>query len=348
MTTRRQFLKTSSLSLLTLGLTSRFAAPALATSPYTIRYSGGSGGIVLYAELAEALGYFDNLLLERVGGPIGGPASIQAVATKQIHFGVPFNASIVSARAAGVPIKGFIGYYGTNEITPSAYYVLENSPIRNARDLIGRKVGLNTLGAAEEAFLDVYLIDAGLSAAEMKEVIRIVLPPSTGEQALRSGQVDLVPLRDAALHHAETLGGGQLQPLFSAHGLLGNFTQASYVVRERFIEEEPQVMENLTQGIARAILWAQANDPAEVVARYSAYLNKRNLPEEAQAFAGWKSTGVANAGGVITPNEFATWVNWLETTGEIAKGAVSVEELYTNRFNPFAQTIRPASEAGLL
>ena len=44
-----------------------------------------------------------------------------------------------------------IGYYGSDKDSYNGFYVLEDSPIRTARDLIGKKIGVNTLGAHAEA-----------------------------------------------------------------------------------------------------------------------------------------------------------------------------------------------------
>ena len=51
---------------------------------------------------------------------------------------------------------------------------------------------------------------------------------------------------------------------------------------------------------------------------------------------------MANAGGAISPIEFERWITWLEATGEIEKGKVEAEDLYTNEFN-LLETPAPAA-----
>lgn len=55
--------------------------------------------------------------------------------------------------------------------------MLKDSPIHTARDLIGKKVGMNTLGAHSEAMLDIYLQRHGLSQADIKKVEPLGVPP---------------------------------------------------------------------------------------------------------------------------------------------------------------------------
>ncbi|WP_344447753.1 ABC transporter substrate-binding protein, partial [Kitasatospora nipponensis] len=141
-----------------------------------LRYQGWAGQVTL-PELAEDLGYFGEVKLEWVGNTISGPQDIQSAATGQTDFGGAFNGAGVKLIAAGAPVKAVISYYGVDEFTYSGYYVLADSPIRSARDLQGKKVGMNTLGAHSEALLDIYLQRNGLTAAEIAKVEPIVIPP---------------------------------------------------------------------------------------------------------------------------------------------------------------------------
>ena len=121
--------------------------------------------------------------LKWVGNTISGPQDIQSAATGQIDFGGAFNGAVVKLAARKAPIKAVISYYGVDKAAYNGFYVLEDSPIRSARDLIGKKVGMNTLGAHSEAMLDIYLQRHGLSPAEIKKVEPLVVPPVNTEQS---------------------------------------------------------------------------------------------------------------------------------------------------------------------
>ena len=128
-----------------------------------IRYQGWAGQVT-FTELAEDLGYLAPLKLKWVGNTISGPQDIQTVVTGDIDIGGAFYGAIIKLIAAKAPIKAVVGYYGSDDNTYNGYYVKEDSPIKTARDLIGKKVAVNTLGAHLEFVLREYLARNGLSA----------------------------------------------------------------------------------------------------------------------------------------------------------------------------------------
>jgi ABC-type nitrate/sulfonate/bicarbonate transport system substrate-binding protein len=288
-----------------------------------------------YLELAKDLGYLGDLSIKRVGNTISGPQDIQSVATGQADIGGAFNGAIVKLVQAGAPITAVVGYYGADETTYTGYYVLEDSPIRSARDLIGKKVGVNTLGAHHEAVLEIWLREQGLSDEEIEQVELTVIPPVNAEQALRQGQIDVAVLTFALRDRA--LDGGGLREILSDYDALGPFTAGSLVLRDDFVEKNPGTTRTLVDGIAKAIAWAQDTPREEVVARLQKVAKDNGRPEDAETLGFWKSTGVANKGGAISEQEVSTWVDWLTQTGQIPEGSVRPADVYTNDFNPYAK-----------
>jgi ABC-type nitrate/sulfonate/bicarbonate transport system substrate-binding protein len=143
-----------------LACTSSRAAPLPAGDGLEVsvlRYQGAAGQVT-FPELAEDLGYFGELRLEYVGNTISGPQDIQTVVTRDTDFGAAFNGAIVNLVAAGAPIRSVIGMSSIDERTWSGFYVLDSSNIRTARDFIGKKVAMNTLGAHSQFMLEEYLI----------------------------------------------------------------------------------------------------------------------------------------------------------------------------------------------
>ncbi len=162
---------------------------------------------VLLPELAEALGYLGDLKLEKVSDYVGGPESIQFTATGETDFATAFNGAIIKSNAKGVKIKSVLGSYGSDENTFYGYYALEDSNIKTAKDLIGKQIGVNILGAHAEIVLKRFLRDNGLTEDEIKEVELVVVPATSAEQILRAGQIDVVGLngtfKDKALEIAK-------------------------------------------------------------------------------------------------------------------------------------------------
>ncbi|WP_223166806.1 ABC transporter substrate-binding protein [Nonomuraea sp. SYSU D8015] len=310
-------------------------AEATAAGPEVkvLRYQG-SVGTVTFPELAEELGFLGDVKLKWVGNTTSGPQDIQSAATGQTDFGGAFDGAIVKLKAAKAPIRAVIGYYGSDKDTFNGYYVTENSPIKTARDLIGKKIGVNTLGAHHEAVIKEYLRREGLTPEEAKQVQLVVIPPVNTEQALRQGRLDVGTL--GGLLKDKALERGGLRPLFTDVDLLGPFTAGSVVLREDFIAENPTTTRTFVTGFAKAIEWAQTHSREEVIATFERIIAKRGRNESADAVRFWKSTGIAGKGGVIAEKEFQTWIDWLEREGEIRPGQVKAADLYTNTFNPYA------------
>lgn len=300
-----------------------------------LRYQG-SVGAVTFPELAEELGYLSPLKLAWIGNTISGPQDIQAAATGQTDFGGAFNGAIVKLAAAKAPIKAVIGYYGSDKDSYVGYFVADGSPIKGPRDLIGKKIGVNTLGAHLEAVVKEYLKRGGLTPEEIKQVELVVVPPVNTEQSLRQGQIDVAALsgilRDKALER------GGIHPLFKDIDLFGPFTAGSVVLTEKFIKQNPATVKKFVEAFAKAVEWTQTHSREEVIAKSKEIIAKRKRNEDSTAIEFWKSSGVANKGGVIDAREFQTWIDWLEREGEIKPGQVKAEDVFTNEYNPFGGT----------
>lgn len=298
-----------------------------------VRYQG-SVGAVTFPELAEDLGYLAPLKLKFIGNTISGPQDIQAVVTGDTDFGGAFNGAIVKLLAAKAPITPVIAYYGVDDKTWTGYYVLDGSSIKTARDLIGKKIAVNTLGAHHEFVIKEFLHREGLTKEEIDQVTLVVVPPVTTEQTLRANQIDVATLggvlRDKALER------GGIHPLFTDKDLFGTFSAGSYVLTNQFIKENPKATRKFVEATAKAIEWARTTPREEVVARYEKIIANRSRKEDTQAIKFWKSVGVAGKGGTISETEFTTWVDWLVKEGTLKQGELNPKVLFSNEFNPYA------------
>lgn len=298
-----------------------------------LRYQGSVGQVTL-PELAADLGYLGDVTLNWIGNVTGGPADIQATATGQSDVGGAFNGAIVKLQTANAPITAVVSYYGSDAQTFQGYYVRDDSPIRGPRDLIGKRVGMNTLGAHAEAVLRTWLARGGLTADEIGRVELVALPPVNTEQSLRAKQIDVAVLGGVIRDKAVAAGG--IRTVFTDYELLGAFSAGSYVFRDDFIARNPDTVRAFVTGVGKAIEWARTQPRETVVARLKEIIGKRGRNEDATLVDYWKSSGVAETGGVITDREFATWIDWLADAGELKGPRPEPADLYTNRFNAFA------------
>lgn len=298
-----------------------------------LRYQGWAGS-VLYPELAEDLGYLAPLKLKWIGNTISGPQDIQAVASGDIEFGGAFAGAIINLKAANAPVKWVISHYGVDDKTYSSLLVLKDGPIKNGRDLIGKKVGVNTLGAHSEFITKEYLRRQGLKEDEIKQVSLVVLPPVSAEQALRQNQVEGIIAGGILQDQAVERGG--VRSLFSDYELYGKFSAGGYVLKDKFIKENPNTARKFVEATAKAIEWAQTTPRDEVIARFEKIIKERNRNEDTSPLKYWKSTGIAGKGGVTSDKEVQTWIDFLVKDGKLKEGQVKPSDVYTNEFNPYA------------
>ncbi|ABG96723.1 possible ABC sulfonate transporter, substrate binding component [Rhodococcus jostii RHA1] len=304
-----------------------------------LRYEGTTGQ-VSFPELAADLGYYQKVELNWIGDTTSGPQSIQNAATGQTDFGGAFNGAVLKLAAADSPITSVIGYYGSDKETFNGYYVLDGSPITSARDLIGKKVGMNTLGAHHEFLVREWLAREGLTPDEIKQVELTVVPPVNTEQALRQGQIDVGTLGSVFRDKAVERGG--IRPLFTDESIFGSFTYGSLLFRDDFIAKNKDAVADFVQGTARAIRWTQTTPRDDVIAKFRDIITKRGRNETTDLIGYWKTPGVAGPGGVITDKEIQTWIDWLVRNGELEDGKLTPADVYTNEYNPYANGTYPA------
>lgn len=288
----------------------------------TIRYLGGSGGLSAH-ELAAELGYFEDtgITLENVGNAAGGPESLIALAGGSVDLGSAATAAVLNSIAAG---NDFVAAYPSNGITEEAqsiFYVLEDSPIREIKDIVGKTIAVNTLGAHLEYAVREALHQNGLppDAANL-----IVVPGPQLEQVLRSGQVDVAAFGywQTTFEGAARQNGG-LRKVFGDTEVLGEIAGGFVTLRRDWVEAHPEAARIFVEQSARALDYAREfPEETKVVLRDA--LNARgengNL---AQYFQGY---GVRQ-GGLAVERDVQFWIDVLEREGKVAAGTLSPSEI---------------------
>lgn len=250
-----------------------------------LRYQGSANSVTL-PELAQDLGYLGDVKLKWVGNTTSGPQDIQSAATGQTDFGGAFAGAVVKLIEAGAPVKAVVNYYGEDEKTFNGFYVKEDSPIRSARDFIGKKIAVNTLGAHADAVINTYLRKSGLSAEEAKQVQLVPLPPNDTEEAIRRGQVDAGAL--GGVLQSKAIAAGGLRSVFSDVQFFGSFAGGPYVLRNDFIAKNPDTTRTFVTGVAKAIEWERTTPRKDVIARFTKIIKERGRNESTDALQYWK------------------------------------------------------------
>ncbi|WP_024803180.1 ABC transporter substrate-binding protein [Nocardia sp. BMG51109] len=298
-----------------------------------LRYQGQTGQVTPF-ELADDLGYFSRIALRWENDSTSGPANIQAAATRQIEFGSAFNGAVVKLIAGRAPVRPVLSSYGADDRSFTGYYVRDDSGITSARDLIGKKVGVNTLGAHHEFVTREWLHRQGLSAEDIEQVQFVVLPPVSTEDSLHKGQIDVAAL--GSVFRDTALARGGIHPLFTDKDLFGTFDYGTYIFRTDYIEKHRDAVRDFVQGTARAIRWMQVTPREEVLARFESIIHQRGRNENTNLLQYWRSSGIPVPGAVIEERDLQIWIDWLVRNNELDAGELTAKDLYTNDDNPYA------------
>ena len=141
------------------------------------------GGNQLGEIAARKLGYFDQEDIDFQIQP-GGPSidGVAIVASGRFELGqVSSSPSLMLAVSQGLPIKCFaVGI----QKHPYCFFSLKKSPIRNAQDMVGKRIGIQSTG--------IILLRALLAKNKIPEKEVNIVPIGADMTPLMTGQVDAV------------------------------------------------------------------------------------------------------------------------------------------------------------
>jgi len=263
---RRAFV--SSVVILTLVACLSFSSgPARAQKTFRLRV-----GIIPITEMltiyvAADKGYFAQEGLEVEMIPMaGGAVILPALVGGSIDIAYSNIVSIILAKAEGMPLKIIMhnksedsmkapdapgGYKGG-----SAIMVRANSDIRSAKDIEGRKFAVNTLYGINWLFAQEWMRMEGADPAKAKW---LEIPFQNMAVALETGQVDAVTAADPTLTVLKTTGKGRILKYYFST-VKANVMVASFVATDKWIKEQPEVMQKFVRAMSRAIEYANTHE----------------------------------------------------------------------------------------
>jgi len=295
---------------------------AFAAEDVKFRYLASQGGLSAH-ELAAELGYFDGagITFENVGYATGGPASLIALASGDVEIGSAATSAVLNSIIGG---NDFVAAYpsnGINDEVQSIFYVLDDSPIRDIKDIAGKTIAVNTLGAHLDYTIREALHSVGLPSDAANQ---IVVPGPQLEQVLRSGQVDVSAFGywQTTFEGAAKQKGG-LRAIFDDTDVLGDIAGGFIVLRRDFIEKHPEAAKVFVEQSARALDYAREH-PEETRAIFAKALTERGEnPDIAQYFRGY---GV-RPGGKAVERDLQFWIDVLVREGKLKEGQLSAEDI---------------------
>jgi ABC-type nitrate/sulfonate/bicarbonate transport system substrate-binding protein len=273
-----------------------------------------------------------------VGGGGGGTTALQALIANNVDTAGSAWPAWINIVASGGKIKAVLGTIVStrdNKSGTSGLLVLEESGIHTVKDLVGKRIAVNVLGAEADYVIREYLKQNGLS---IDQVQLVVVPMENQEQMLRSRQVDAAawttsggPQFDMAVEK----GGVREIPGTRNYDVKGETVFLGFGFRNDFIKKHPEAVRNYVRAydVARRILYDEfQKDPGRV---------RKVHAEIAEAKGGNPRLSRYYEANSWTPKfpfmadkDFQWWIDRFVASGQLKPGQIKPTDIYTNEFNP--------------
>ena len=263
----------------------------------------------------------------------GSIAAAQGIAQGQYEFGIPAAPNCIQQAMKGLPL---INLACANYDTTMGVIVLPESPIKEPKDLKGKKVG-STFTSGEYAFLPTFLKNAGISMADIQS---IALDGKVREVALLEKQTDAITCYIASALPKIVAGGVQPRTfLFSKFGL--PFYAHSLTTTTAYFAKEKAVCQVMAEGLCEGIKFAllKPDETIEILFKEVPELKLASTAkEQLQIGMGvWAANYVAKESidhgvGYADPAAYVKMCELIAATGSPDDKKPDPATLYTNEF----------------
>jgi NitT/TauT family transport system substrate-binding protein len=183
----------------------------------------------------------------------GFPEIKEALMSNRMQAAFMVAPMAIALRAQGVPIKiVYLGHrYG------SAVVVRSDGPVKTVADLRGRVVAIPSRFSDERLIIHRALGANGISARDVR-LVEMAPPDVAGALAARA--IDAFSMGEPFPSQAEMAGFGRV--LFHARQYWPDYISCVLVVRQDVIDQRPEAVQVLVDGIARSGLWLEEKERA--------------------------------------------------------------------------------------
>jgi len=270
--------------------------------------------------IADRMGFFrDEGLDVRIVKIPSIPKQIEAAYAGEIDAGTGGYMYLIPARLAGIKVTAVADSLTSFKENPViGWYVLENSSIRSAKDLKGKKLGILFLGSGSWYITRVYLAQANLTK---DDITTVVLPYQNLEPALRTGQVDIIIATNPLSSRIESVGG--VRRLFTDADVLGEYSVGAEYFTDRFLSKNPEAARGFIRAWNRAAEYSQSHpeESKKIVAEVLGFDVKDVIINR-------MTKNVA-----LDLNSVKTWIDIMVKYGDLKEGQVRPEDIATNAYN---------------
>lgn len=221
------------------------------------------------AEVYYALdnGYFRDAGIDATVEPIpSGPAIASAVASGAVDIGFSNLISIAAAYKRNIPFTLVApGSLYTASIPTSVLMVPKNSPVKTAKDLNGKTLGVNGLKSITQYAPELWIDKNGGDSSTVK-FVEMTFPQIL--DALAASRIDAAIVADPFIAQAKDTA----RILADAYDAIGQrYVIGCWFTTTQWLASHQDLAKRFAQVIARTAQWANANKPASglILAKYA-------------------------------------------------------------------------------
>ncbi|MFI6450275.1 ABC transporter substrate-binding protein [Streptosporangium amethystogenes] len=217
--------------------------------------------------LGKAKGFFDKQNIDLTITPVqGGAASISGAVSNQFQFAFANTTSLLTAREQGLDVKVVAnGVSSTGEPGKDfgAVLVEQDSPIRSAKDLAGKKVSVNQLKNIGDTTIRASVRKAGGDPSAV-EFVELAFPDAPA--ALTGGRVDAIWVVEPFVSQALSQGARVVSWNFAE--AVDDLTVAMYFTGGK---TDADLVKRFTAAMNESLTYAEANpeEAREILKSYT-------------------------------------------------------------------------------
>ena len=229
----------------------------------------------------------------------GGAQAIPALLSEDIQFaiGQPFGPIRADLQDLGIAIIGDYANSLADGEDVNAVVALGDSGIATPKDLSGKKVSVNSLGAAGDLTIRA-AVDADGGDSSTIEFVEVAFPEAKAQ--LDAGTIDAAWVPDP--FRGIVLGAGGVSVVSPYQAVIPGLTVLTNITTQKMLDEDPELVASYSEAMAEALAYAADNEDAV----REAIATGLDIPAEAAA-------------GIVLPT--FTWeldTESIETLGDLA------------------------------
>ncbi|HET7007084.1 MAG TPA: ABC transporter substrate-binding protein [Candidatus Binatia bacterium] len=180
----------------------------------------------------------------------GAPTLVAGLASGDIHVGSTGGSATLAAIAAGHDLKMLAAFSSRN-----TYDLVTRASIKKAEELRGKRFGVTSIGGTVWMGIMLWLEHFGLDDQRDKIQIQVIGDQTIQMQALENGTIDAAVL-DGVFSRRLKQKGFNITGEFSE--LKQQYTSQAIVVQGKYVQQRPEMLENLLKAQVEAIAFSLA------------------------------------------------------------------------------------------